>query len=580
MKTLVTFLPPFLGGMGLLLFGIHLMSKNLQNIAGHKLRKIFSTLTHNRLAALAVGMFVTMLFQSSTATTVILVGLVNASMVTLKQTLGVILGADIGTTITAQLIALRVTELALPIIGIGGTLVFFTEKDRYQQIGLVLVGFGLLFLGLKVMADTMEPLREAPFFRDLMTSTCDRPLLAIGVSAVFTFLVHSSAASVGIIMVLAMHGMVPLTAAIYLLFGANIGTSFTALICAIPASREAQRVAVAHFLFKVAGVLLFLPFVTPYAAFLSRIAASPGFQVANAHAIFNVGTAFIFLPFLTQFATILERILPDKEVVEEEKVKAKYLDDKLVSTPFIALGLTAKEIGNASDRVFDMACSVIHVFKKNDPELLKKISEEESSLDQTYRAVTNYLTKVMRQSLSVEEFNRSMCYMHIINDLEHIGDIIEKDIVYIANCKTNQQREFSDDGWGEIIGMHRRLCNIMQITNIAMATNDAEAAEKAISQQLEFAHLERRLRVTHFNRLREGLALSFTTSSLHLDLINAFYWISEHAKNICCEIITLEQKVIAAKEERAQEANTNEVPEADSKTSTQSRARERTLGWR
>ncbi|AGL01566.1 Na/Pi cotransporter family protein [Desulfoscipio gibsoniae] len=527
-----------LGGMGLLLYGMFIMSEGLQKIAGHRLRSILSTLTHNRFTALIVGALVTMLFQSSTATTVILVGLTSASIMSLKQTLGVILGSDIGTTITAQLIALKVTEISLPIVGIGATIIFFSKRDKYKRVGQVLLGFGLLFLGLKMMADTMQPLKDEPIFRQMLMSASDYPLLAIAAGAVFTFLVHSSAASVGIIMIMAMQDLVSLHSAIYLLFGANIGTSFTAVLSGLGSSREAQRVATAHLLFKIVGVLILLPFVNPYAYLMTKLTAAPGYQVANAHTFFNIGIAIVFLPFINQFVKLLEMIVPERKLPQEKQLKPKYLDDKLINTPSIALGLASKEINHAADQVFDMIQSIIKIFEKSDIGLLDKINKTEDYLDILCKSVTNYLTSVMRQPLSRKEFFRSMSHMHITNDLEHIGDIIEKDITYIASCKITQQCQFSEEGWEEIKDMHQRLGDLMRMANIALASNDAELANEVITGYPELARMERRLRAQHFNRLKDGTALSISTSSLHLDLINSFLRISEHIRNICHEIIT------------------------------------------
>jgi len=526
-----------LGGMGLLLYGMYIMSEGLQKIAGHRLRSILSTLTHNRFTALIVGALVTMLFQSSTATTVILVGLTSASIMSLKQTLGVILGADIGTTVTAQLIALKVTEISLPIVGIGAVIIFFTKRDHYRRVGQVLMGFGLLFLGLKIMADTMQPLKDEPFFRHMLMSASDYPLLAIAAAALFTFLVHSSAASLGVIMIMAMQDLVSLHSAIYLLFGANIGTSFTALLSSLGSSREAQRVAAAHLLFKVTGVLVLLPFVNPYALLMTKITAVPGYQVANAHTFFNIGIAILFLPFINQFARVLQLIVPDRKEPREKQLTSKYLDEKLISTPSIALGLATKEIGNAADQVYIMIQSIIKVFERSDTKLLEKINKKEDYLDLLCKCLTDYLTNVMRQPLSRKEFNRCMSNMHIVADLEHIGDIIEKDITYLASSKISQQSQFSAEGWEEIKDMHRRLFDLMRIANVALASNDIELANEVIKECPNLAGMERHLRAQHFKRLKEGTALSISTSSLHLDLINSFLRISEHIHNICYEII-------------------------------------------
>lgn len=523
------------GGMGLLLYGMQILSEGLQKMAGHRLRTIMSSLTHNRFAGLSIGSLITILFQSSTATTVILVSLTSAGILGLRQTLPVILGADIGTTVTAQLIALKVTEIAMPIVGIGATIMFFSKRHRYKQTGQVILGFGLLFLGLKIMSDTMYPLREAPFFIQMLATMSDYPLLAMFAAALFTFLVHSSAAAVGIIMVLAMQDMISLHASIYLLFGANIGTSFTAVLSSLGSSREAQRVATAHLLFKVTGVVLFLPFVHPFASLIAGLTSVPGYQVANVHTIFNVAIALVFLPFTAQFATLLEKIVPEKK--DPEAFHPHFLDDKMLVTPSIALGLATKEIIHTSDYIFNMTTSSARVFEYNDSSLLHQINKEEERVDILFNAVNRYLTHLLRQPLSRQEFVKCMSLIHIANDYEHIGDIIEKNVTSLAHCKIDGNCDFSEEGWDEISIMHMRVCDLMQMVNAALVTNDDILAKRAIQLQPEIVKMERHLRILHIHRLRLGVQKSEQSSSLHLDLINSFLRISEHVKNIAEELL-------------------------------------------
>lgn len=544
MSTWVQAFLGFTGGMGLLLYGMYLMSEGLQKIAGENLRSILSKLTHNRFKGLFVGAFVTMLFQSSTATTVILVGLTSASIITLRQTLAVILGADIGTTVTAQLIALKVTEIALPIVGIGATIIFFSKRDKYKRFGQAFLGFGLLFLGLKIMADTMQPLKDDPFFSQMMVLAGDYTLLAIVVSALFTFLVHSSAAAVGLIMVLAMQDMITLKSTIYLLFGANIGTSFTAVLSSLGSNREAQRVATAHMLFKVFGVVLFLPFVTPFANFVSSITESAGYQVAIIHTLFNVGIAILFLPFIVQFARFLNVIIPDKVVVEKI-FGPRYLDDKLLQTPAIAVGFAAKEISHIFDLIFEMTRNIKTIFEKHNSALLEKTLQQEEHVDILCKATNQYLAGILRQPISKSEFYKCMGYMHIVNDLEHIGDIIEKKVAHIAKSKISGKFMFSEDGWDEITIMHEQVCELMRMAHAAYTLTDIDLAQHAASLQPEITRLERQLREMHMRRLRLCIVDSEQTSSLHLDLINSYLQISEHVRKICNEIANQKDEVLS-----------------------------------
>jgi phosphate:Na+ symporter len=497
-----------------------------------------------------VGAAVTILFQSSTATTVILVGLASAGVMSLRQTLPVILGADIGTTITAQLIALRVTEIALPIVGVGATIVFFTRRDRYRRIGQVFLGFGLLFLGLKILGDAMDPLRDEPFFINVLTTMGDYPVLAMIAAAIFTFLLHSSAAAVGIIMLLTMQDLVTLTAAIYLLFGANIGTSFTAVLSSLGSTREAQRVALAHLLFKVTGVLLFLPFVGQFAQLMIAITGSVASQVANVHTFFNVTIALAFLPFTNQFANFLNRILPDKETCALD-MRPKYLDNSIVaSSPSLALELATREITRTYDLIRYMTANANRVFERNDQDLLETILQTEEKVDSLTRATKSYLANVLRQPLSKAEFQRCMGLAHIVTDLEHIGDIIEKSIAHLAECKIYSGCDFSDEGWEELNIMHQRVCNLMEKTHEALVNNNAQLADLATRLQPKILIMERKLRQFHIHRLRIGVQKSEATSSIHLDLINAYLRISEHVRNIAVAIV---EEVVGGKTPTAQQ---------------------------
>lgn len=532
------------GGMGLLLYGMSIMSDGLQKIAGAKLRVILGSITHNRVIGLLVGALVTILFQSSTATTVILVSLSSASIITLRQALGIILGADIGTTITAQLIALKATEVAMPIVAAGTLIAFFSKRDMYKKYGQVILGFGLIFMGLKIMSEMMYPLRQDPFFPLMMAKLGQIPILATLVSMVFTFLICSSAASVGIIMVMSMQHLVDLHSAIYLLLGANIGSSFTAIISSLGSSRESQRVATAHFLFKFTGVLLVLPFVNLFQGLLTKIAATPAYQVANAHTLFNIAIALLFLPFTPQFAFILEKIIPDR--LKEKDFKPLYLDQRLITTPSIALGLAAKEISHLWDYILEMTKNIAKVFENNDSLLLYQINKEEDKVDTLYKETSQYLTDILRQPLEKREFLKCMGFINIINDLEHIGDIIEKNITAMAQGKIEGRRTFSEDGWNEISIMHKRVYELMQTVNISFVTSNRELAEKGLDLEPEIEKMERHLRILHIQRLRLGV--SEVISSIHLDLINALLQISNHIRNITLEILHEDLEINASGE--------------------------------
>ncbi|SHK71582.1 Na/Pi cotransporter family protein [Desulforamulus aeronauticus] len=519
-----------IGGVGLLLYGMSLMKDNLQKVAGKKLREILIILTKNRLVGLGLGMLFTLLFQSSTATTVLLIGLTSASIITLRETLAVLLGSDIGSTITAQLIALKATEISLPVIFIATFALLFSKTHRKKRLSLAIMGFGLLFLGLKIMSDTMAPLKSNPSVGLILTKLSAYPALEMAVAAIFTFLVSSSAATIGIIMLLTMQQMITLEQAIFMLLGANIGTTFTPLLSSIGSSRESQRVAWAHFLFKTTGVLLFLPFVNQVASLMKTLAASPGFQVANTHTFFNVTIAFLYLPFIHYFATFLEKWIKDKKA--DNVFSPKYLDEHLLNSPELAIGMSLKETIQISDLVTEMVRPIYSLFDYYNQDKVDRILEREDKVDLLSLATNNYLTQLLRHPLTRDEFNRSMALVNIVREYEFIGDVIERNILGKAENMNIRNLDFSPSGQQEIKLIHDKTMEILLMVNTSFATNNAALGAKALNLQEELTDLHFRLKMSHIARMRSGGTESEKTSFIHIDLLNCYLQISEHLKNI------------------------------------------------
>lgn len=520
-----------IGGVGLLLYGMSLMKDNLQKVAGKRFREILILLTKNRLVGLGLGAFMTLLFQSSTATTVLLIGLTSASILTLRETLAVVLGADIGSTITAQLIALKATEIALPVIFLGSFIFLFSKSSRKKRIALVLIGFGILFLGLKMMADTMYPLKNDPAVAKILTQISNNPLLDIMAAAVFTFLISSSAATIGIIMLLAMQHMIEIKPAIYMLLGANIGTTFTPILSSIGSSRESQRVAMAHFLFKLLGVLLAFPLVGYIVELMQKVTASPGFQVAHTHTLFNIVLAFLFLPFIQYVARFLEMILPNKKDTTSE-LKPKYLDENLLSSPDLAMGMATKEIIIISDYVLEMIKSVASLFANYNQDKADKILEKEEKVDVLSIAANRYLTILLRQSLTQDEFKKAMGLITIIREYEFIGDVVERNMIGKAENLNIRNKKFSMEGLQEIQALNNRIVHLLQLVNTSFATNNCTLAEQAKVLYEEIVDFQFRLQMSHIIRLKEGTRETEETTFAHMELINCYGLISEHLKNI------------------------------------------------
>jgi len=454
------------GGLALFLYGMEKMSSGMKKAAGDKMRSILSALTNNRYMGLMVGAFVTMVIQSSSATTVMLVSFVQAGLMTFVQSLGVILGADIGTTVTAQLVAFKLTDYALLMIAIGFGLMMFGRNENQKNIGESVLGFGILFYGMKLMSDAMYPLRTYdPFITTL--AHLENPLLGLLVGAAFTALIQSSSAFTGIVIVLAQQGLLTLDAGIPLIMGANIGTCITAGLASIGASREAKRVAMAHVMFKIVGVMLFI-FWIPWFADIIR-AISPAStetgmanlsavvprQIANAHTIFNVGLALAFIPFTSFFARLIMKIYPDVEDEKDLTIATWHLDESAVETPALALDLARSEIARMAKITGRMMDGFIHPFLEDDPgadkvhpqlTIMEGIEIREKKLDFLEKKIKKYLLQIGQEELSDTQIAEVFGMITISSQMESIGDVMERNLRPLVTKKRALQLDFSEEG--------------------------------------------------------------------------------------------------------------------------------------
>ncbi len=505
------------GGVFLLLYGIQLLNDGLQNAAGSKIRSLLRSLTSNRLMAVGAGAFITGLIQSSSATSVMLVGFVSAGLMSFRQTLAVILGADIGATLTVQLIAFHVYEYSILLIGIGLAINFFAKKTLWKNLGQGVLGFGFVFLSLKIMTEAMTPLQENPLFRQVFAALTDTPFIAIALSAGITALIHSSAATMGIALVLAKSGLIPLHAAISLVLGANIGTCATAFFASLRAPAEARRVAWAHMLFKVVGVVLFLPFLGVFERFVVLTAPDITRQIANAHTIFNVLMAVLFLPFTGLFAKLITALVPEK--AEDKKFGPMYLDDHVLGTPALALGQATREALRESDIVRDMLTDVVKAFQTDDRSRIADLKNKDNLIDVLDRHIRLYLTRLSSSHLSEAQSRRAMTVLEIARNLESIGDIIDRNILPLALKRINKALIFSQEGMNEIVLFHKKTLDNFDTAISAFASNDRDLADRVLRNKEELGQMERELVQAHLDRLRKGFQESIDTSHIHLDVI-------------------------------------------------------------
>ena len=504
-----------LGGTALLLYGVRLVGEGLQRAAGTRLRHLLSTLTGNRFKGLLVGAGVTALLQSSSATSVMLVGFASAGLLTLRQTIGMILGADIGTTVTVQLLAFDLLAVS-PLIVFIGWVMWASSRGTFAYVGQAILGFGFLFLGMKLVADGTAPLAQSALFADVVRALTDQPLLLLLVSAALTAIVRSSAAVIGLALSLATAGVLPLVAAIPVIFGANIGTAATALIAAIGQNAEARRVAAAHAVFKIVGVILFYPFIRPFADFVASTAPDVPRQIANAHTIFNVAVAAIFLPTSHWAAEAFERLIPERAM---PSVGAVYLNPQTLDTPAVALGQALRETLRMGDVVVQSLRDAKTVLERNDEALMRQVIARDDVIDRLEEDIKQFLVQLSGRSLTQEQAERETALIFVIANLEEIGDVIEKNLMELAEKKIREAHTFSQQGWAEIADVFDKVIENLELALSALAAQDASIAEKVIRHKSNINLLERQFRQTHIQRLHEGLRESIDTSSLHFDLL-------------------------------------------------------------
>ena len=515
------------GGLALLLYGMQLIGEGLQRAAGGHLRHLLTSMTRTRLAAVASGALVTSIIQSSSATTLMLIGFVSAGLVTFRQSLGVILGADIGTTVTVQLLAFKVQELSLLLVGAGFAMTFFARRGLVKSLGQVILGFGFIFLGMKVMNDGLAPLVENELTRQVLVALADNQFLALLVGAVLSASMASSAATIGLTLSLGQQGLLPLAAAIPVVLGANIGTCATALAASLRSSSDARRVAVAHIAFKVLGVALVFPFISPLTTVVAQTAGDVARQIANAHTFFNVAISALFLPFAPWAARVITALVPEEER-GDNPYRTRYLDDRYLDQPALAVGQATREALRMGDVAQNMLRDAMVVLRTDNQELLEDVERRDDQLDYLDREIKLFIARLGRETMSADMAQKEISLISFIGNLENIGDIIDKNLMELARKKLYQGRRFSEAGEAELIEFHSLVSKNLERAIAGFAANDRSLAQEVLDMRPLVRQRERELRDSHLARLRRGLAESLETSEIHLDVLTNLKRISSH----------------------------------------------------
>lgn len=538
-----------LGGLALFIFGMNFMSDGLQKSAGDKMRKILSLLTRNPVLGVLAGALVTAVLQSSSATTVMVIGFVSAGLMKLPQAISIILGANIGTTITAQLIAFSIGDYAWAFVAVGFIMYFFIKKKEiFTYIGQTIFAFGVLFVGINIMGDTMKPLANSPVFIDLMMQVQDIPVLGVLLGTGMTVVVQSSSATIAVLQNLAatagpdgVSSIIGLEGALPILFGDNIGTTITAVLASIGASVTAKRTAAAHVIFNLTGTLIFIWFIPYYAEFIQFISPKGdevdviARQIANAHLCFNLFNTILFIPLIGVLVKVVTKIVPGKDV-EKLPSEPVFLDYNVLEQPFAAIHLATKELGRLAQMAFDMIVSAQKAFIGNDSAAVRDVMEKEDIVDKLQADIVRYLSAMVSKENNTEEQGAKISnLMHVAADIEHIGDHC-KNIAEFADAKIKNSYEFSEEAYSEIYSCFDLAKKMAGNSIISLDENNIEAAHEVRRMEKEMNEREKALRKHHMIRLNQKkCSPEFTV--IYTDVIHDIEKIGDYCENIADAVI-------------------------------------------
>ncbi len=527
----ITALLGLAGGLGLFIFGVQICSEGLQKLAAHRLKQFIKAITHNPFLGLLAGILITVGLQGSGATSALVVGFINAGLMNLSQTLGVFLGSSIGTSITAQLISFKITGFALILLFSGAILYILSKKSRQRSLGRTILGIGLLFYGIHVMTSSMAPVREFPVVVQTLINLERYPIMEFGLALFITALIQSSPAFLALLMSLAAHRLVGPQAIVPFVLGAHLGGTITGVLSSIgTASRDAKRAAFANFVYKLINGLVFLPLYQPLTRLM--VFTAPGDisrEIANIHTFFSLVMAVGFLPFTKPVAGLMKRLIPDQRAGLAEAV---YLDENLFEFPDLAVDqaqIQTLEMGRiVSEEMLAKALPALHF--RND-EITDHIGRVEYAVDELYKKISRFLTKLGTGGLSDQLMQRSIEILYVANDLEHVGDIMSGMARQVQKI-SYEDMEFSQEGLEELDNMYKLVFEHFRLALQSFATMDQTMATHVIKEHPRILKLEKELRYSHFDRMQGGNQKTIATSSVHLDLIESMLRIDGHAVNI------------------------------------------------
>ncbi len=513
-------------GLALFLFGMEFMGDGLENAAGSRLKSFFDKAITNPFKGALVGTIVTAIIQSSSATTVMVVGFVNAGLMSLYQAVGVIMGANIGTTITGQLITFKIDDYIPLFIIIGAALILFMKQQNRKEIGKIIFGFGLLFMGLSTMKESMSPIAETTFFQDLIVALEGNMFLGILVGAIMTAVVQSSSASTAILLSLAATGAINLQVAIPILFGNNIGTCVTALLSSLNANKVAKKAAFIHLAFNLIGTLIFLPFINLLSQIVVTIGGDIDRQIANAHTIFNIVNAALLLPFAGLFVKLANLALKDKE----SETTINRLDPRFLESPAIAFEQAFQESLTMFELAKENVTLATNALIESDLSQTKKIYENEAEINRLERDLSTFLVSISSHDITEVDTNRIAAMIKIVNDIERIGDH-SKNIAELAQEVSTGKLTFTKDALEELKLIYNYTIESIKSSYTSYKTNNREKANDTMIFEENIDRLEELLRDKHIQRLSQNKCNAHS-GAVFLDAISNFERIGDHSINI------------------------------------------------
>jgi phosphate:Na+ symporter len=495
---------------------------------GTNLRLVVARGTTNRCLAFIAGLGVTAVLQSSTATALITSTFANRGLMSLPAALAVMLGADVGTTLVAQVLSLKIAWLGSLLL-VGGVAVFSGGKvTRWRDAGRIAVGLGLMLLALRLLLAASAPMRDALALHQLLAAVAGDPVLAILIAALLTWLAHSSLAMVLLVMSLAAAGIVQPSAAFYLVLGANLGGAIPAVVASLSEGQAARRVTLGNAGFRVLGVIAVAPFVAAIAPWIGALESDAARQVVDFHMAFNLAIAVVFLPLTGAAAALLERVVPAGAALADDPGRPRYLDRSSIDSPSVALTCAARETLHMGDIVETMLRQSMTALVTGDRKLVAEIERMDNSVDRLHEAIKLYVTAVTRESLDEAEGRRATDIITFTTNLEHIGDIIDKNLMELAAKKIKNKRQFSDDGARELTALHRRVLENLKLALGVFISGDVRIARQLLDEKVAIRDAERAAAESHLTRLREGRIESIDSSSLHLDVLRDLKRIHSH----------------------------------------------------